>query len=79
MMRNFVGYYNNAQEVLEKSKDQKVSWNQLREFTIEEKERLSQMKFEEPSKGEEHCVSVYKQLQEDISHKFKSFGDQFDQ
>jgi len=78
MMRNFVTYYNSAQNILENApSDQKVTWNQLREFTMEEKERLSQMKFEEPTKGEEHCQTVYKQLNDDITHKFKSFNEQF--
>jgi len=61
MMRCFVAYYNAAQTALEQApSDHKITWNQIREFTAEEKERLTQMKFEEPSKGEEHCVSVYK-------------------
>jgi len=77
MMRNFVGFYNNAQQVLEQApSDQKVTWNQIREHTQGVKERLSQMKFELPTKGEEHLVGVYKQLQDDIITTFKGFSEQ---
>jgi len=77
MMRNFVAYYNAAQQILEQApSDQKVTWNQIKEYSQDEKERLSGMKFEEPSKGEDHCVGVYKQLNEDIIHKFKNFNEQ---
>jgi len=78
MMRNFCAYYNAAQQALEQAPaDHKITWNQIREFTAEERERLSQMKFEEPSKGEEYCVIQYKKLQDDIHSKFRAFHDQF--
>jgi len=76
MMRNFILYYNMAQQALEQAPpEMKLSWSQIAEETGDVKFRLSQMKFEAPSQGMDHNVSVFKQLQEDITNKFKQFTD----
>jgi len=76
MMRNFILYYNMAQQALEQAPpEMKLSWSQIAEETGDVKFRLSQMKFEAPSQGMDHNVSVFKQLHEDITNKFKQFTD----
>jgi V-type H+-transporting ATPase subunit A len=76
MMRNFVTYYNLAQQTIEQApQDIKITWNQLSEYTTDELDRLSHMKFELPTNPEEENVALFKKLNEDIQNKFKSFSE----
>jgi len=78
MMRNFVLYYNMAQQSLEQAPpEMKLTWTQIAEETQDIKERIIGMKFEGPSQGEEHNVAVFKQLHEDTTNKFKQYTDSF--
>jgi V-type H+-transporting ATPase subunit A len=76
MMRNFVLFYNLAQQTLEQApQDIKITWGQLSEYTQEERERLSAMKFEPPTQSEDENVAIFKKLYDDIQNKFKSFNE----
>lgn len=74
MMRNFCAYYNLAQQTLEQApNDMKITWNQISEFTEEEKTGLVQMKFALPSNPEEENIEGFKKLYDSIHAKFKNF------
>jgi len=78
MMRNFITFYNLAQQCIEQAPpDQKVTWNQIREHTQEERERLSRMKEQEPSMGEEYIKDVLQKLNDDIQNKFRTFYESY--
>jgi V-type H+-transporting ATPase subunit A len=78
MMRNFITFYNLAQQCLEQApQDQKVTWNQIREHTQDEKDRLSRMKEQEPSMGEEYLKGVFQKLNDDIQNKFRTFYESY--
>jgi len=75
-MRNIVEYYNLAQSSLDLSESNKVvNWNLVKDFTTQERDSLSQMKFEAPSLGEEILVESFKKLNEEIQQVFKSFNE----
>jgi V-type H+-transporting ATPase subunit A len=47
MLRNFVTYYNLAQQALEQSTlDNKITWSVIRQHTADVRAKLSAMKFE---------------------------------
>jgi len=76
MMRNFVLFYNLAQQTIEQApQDMKITWGQISEYAKEEKERLTQMKFEPPSQSEDENVIIFKKLYDDIQNRFKSFNE----
>jgi len=78
MMRNFVEYYNSAQQTLENApQDQKVTWNQVKEHTLDEYDQLKKMKFQLPGDGEEALVEFYKKMNENIKNKFRTFHEQY--
>jgi len=76
MMKNIVLYYNLAQQILQEAPPTtKILWNQIKDHTSTEKDALSRMKFMKPADGEEKIVIAMKELQEDITNKFRTFYD----
>jgi len=76
MMKNIVLYYNLAQQILEEAPpNTKITWNMIKEHTGTEKDALSRMKFMKPIDGEEKIVAGMKELQEDITNRFRTFYD----
>lgn len=77
MMRNFITYYNLAQQALESSSaDNKITWNVIRQHTQDVRTKLSSMKFQDPADGQERVVAYYKAFQEEIQNSFRTLNEQ---
>lgn len=77
MLRNFITYYNLAQQALEgTSGDEKQSWGVIRSHTANLRSQLASMKFADPIDGEKTLVSGFKKLYEDIQGSFRSLSEQ---
>lgn len=67
MMRNFCTYYDQAMQILEAAPaDQKLTWHQIQAQTKAAFLSLSDLKFQDPKKGEDVLVAYFKQNNEDI-------------
>jgi V-type H+-transporting ATPase subunit A len=76
MMKNFCCYYDQAMQILESAPpDQKLTWNQIQAQTKSVFLSLSNMKFQDPKKGEDALVAFFKQNNEDIMAAFRSLND----
>jgi len=76
MLRCFVSYYDSAQQALAQAPpDQKMTFHQIRQHTQELLTKLSQMKFREPSAGEQVNTDFYKELLEEIHNSFRSLNE----
>jgi len=76
MMKNFCTYYDQAMQILEvASADQKLTWNQILNQTKAAFLSLSDMKFQDPKRGEEALVAYFKQNNEDILAAFRALND----
>jgi V-type H+-transporting ATPase subunit A len=76
MIRNFVTYYNLAQQALEQSTtDNKVTWATIRQHTNDVRTKLSSMKFEDPAEGQDKLVATYKALYEEIQNAFRTLHE----
>ncbi|KAH8923026.1 V-type ATPase [Atractiella rhizophila] len=72
MLKNFITYYDSAVKAVESGE---IPWSKIRESTSDEWFRLSQMKFESPSQGEEQVKKVFKKLNDDILEKFRQITE----
>eukprot|EP01127_Copromyxa_protea_P005733 TRINITY_DN15594_c0_g1_i1.p1 TRINITY_DN15594_c0_g1~~TRINITY_DN15594_c0_g1_i1.p1 ORF type:complete len:630 (-),score=169.47 TRINITY_DN15594_c0_g1_i1:44-1798(-) len=76
MIKNVVTFYDHAQQALETAPaDQKLTWHHIRNQTKKSFESLSDMKFEDPKKGEEALTSLFKTQNEDIINGFKALNE----
>jgi len=76
MMKNFCTYYDQALAILEAApQDQKLTWNQIQSQTKAAFLSLSNMKFQDPKKGEDALVAFFKQNHEDILAAFRVLND----
>jgi len=76
MLRNFAAYYDLAQKALDEAPtDQKLTWNQIKQHTQDVLNKLPELKFREPSDGEQANVDYYKEVHQDIVASFKDFND----
>lgn len=73
MLRNIITFYEEAmRSVAESSGDTKVTWNFIREKIPTAYTCLTEMKFREPSEGEEANIAFYKKQNEEITAAFAS-------
>lgn len=76
MIKNIVTYYDLAQQAMETAPpDQKLTWHHIRNQTKKQFNQLSDMKFEDPKKGEETLTSIFKNFNEEIVGGFKSLNE----
>jgi len=76
MLRNFVTYYDYAQQALAQAPpDQKLTWQQIKQHTQQILIKLSAMKFREPSDGEKANIDFYKELLEETQSNFRSLNE----
>eukprot|EP00299_Pterocystis_sp_00344_P010283 c4559_g1_i1.p1 GENE.c4559_g1_i1~~c4559_g1_i1.p1 ORF type:complete len:623 (+),score=132.21 c4559_g1_i1:121-1869(+) len=76
MMKNIIIFHNEAQKAVEKSTaDHKVTWAMIRNHMPETIEKLTRMKFYEPSDGEDALRQKFSALHEEVLAKFASLGD----
>jgi len=76
MLRNFVAYYELAQQSLEQAPpDQKLTWHQMKTQTNEVIKKLEGMKFQEPSDGEAAVSAWMKELHDEIHSAFRSLNE----
>jgi len=76
MIKNVVTFYDHAQQALETAPaDQKLTWHHIRNQTKKSFESLSDMKFEDPKKGEEALTTLFKTQNEDIINGFKALNE----
>jgi len=76
MMKNFVTYYDLANQALEQAPpDQKLTWNQIKTQTQDVFQKLSAQKFQEPSSGEPAVSEWMKGLNENIQNAFKTLNE----
>jgi len=78
MLRNFVGYYDAAVKAVGGDKggsEGELTFAQVREKTADLAFKLSQMKFESPSQGEEAVKRKLDALYSDIQEKFRQLGE----
>lgn len=77
MLRNFMLFYDLSRRAVESTaqSENKITWAIIRDQLSNEMHRLSSMKFEEPSDGEEAITERYKQLAQDMQTKFRSLED----
>jgi V-type H+-transporting ATPase subunit A len=76
MMRNFIHYYDRAHETLTGSTaDHKLSWNQIKTQTTNVYKKLSEMKFQLPSAGEDVVSAWMKSYYDEITNAFRLLND----
>jgi len=76
MMKNFVTYYDLANQALEQApQDQKLTWNMIKTHTTEVLQNLTNQKFQEPSHGEEKVTAFMKNLNEEIQNSFRTLNE----
>ena len=75
MMRNMILFFNLAQKAVEKSGDNKVTWNHIKQSMGDTIYKISAMKFQDPADGEENVVREYKKLSEEIYQAFKALEE----
>jgi len=74
-MRNMILFFNLAQKAVEKSGDNKVTWNHIKQSMGDTIYKISAMKFQDPADGEENVVREYKKLSEEIYQAFKALEE----
>merc|ERR1712048_503745 len=76
MMKNIITFHNEAQKAIEKStQDHKITWRMIADHMPALIERLTRMKFQEPSDGEEALTKFFQETYEDIFTSFRSLVD----
>jgi len=76
MLRNFVAYYDLAQQALEQAPaDAKLTWNQIKSQSTDAVKKLERMKFLEPSDGEEKVTAALKELNDEIHSVFRTLNE----
>lgn len=73
MLRNIVTFYEEAQRVVSESvAEHRITWNYIREKIPHIYTGLTEMKFREPSEGEEANIAYFKKQNEEILSAFAS-------
>jgi len=76
MIKNIVTYYDHAQQAMETAPaDQKLTWHHIRNQTKKQFNQISDMKFEDPKKGEEAITGFFKNMNEEIVTAFKTLNE----
>ncbi|EAL63838.1 vacuolar H+-ATPase A subunit [Dictyostelium discoideum AX4] len=76
MLKNMMTFYNLAQKAVESSTaDNKVTWNQIKNELKEIIHRITSMKFQDPTDGEQTLTAHFSTLNEDIITAFRNFSD----
>jgi len=76
MLRCFVTYYDHAQQALAQAPpDHKITWAHIKQHSNDVLSRLSQMKFREPSLGEQANVKFYQDFLEEILNSFRTLNE----
>jgi len=76
MLRNIITFFNEAQKSVEKSTaDHKVTWYLIRNHMQTTIDKLSRMKFYEPSEGEQAMLEKFNAIHEEILASFRSMSD----
>lgn len=75
MLRNMILFFSLAQKSVEKSGDNKVTWNHIKQSMGDTIYKISAMKFQDPADGEENVVREYKKLSEEIYQAFKALEE----
>jgi len=76
MIKNIVTYYDSCQHAMESAPpDQKLTWHHIRNQTTEQFNKLSDMKFQDPKKGEEAICGELKTWNDDIVGAFKALNE----
>ncbi|KAK5580075.1 hypothetical protein RB653_000088 [Dictyostelium firmibasis] len=76
MLKNMMTFYNLAQKAVESSTaDNKVTWNQIKNELKDIIHRITSMKFQDPTDGEQTLVAHFSTLNEDIITAFRNFSD----
>jgi len=75
MLRNMILFFNQAQKAVEKSGDNRVTWNHIKQSMGDTIYKISAMKFQDPADGEENVVREYKKLSEEIYQAFKALEE----
>jgi V-type H+-transporting ATPase subunit A len=77
MLRNLILFYDKARHAIETSPaENKLTWNTIRKELADQLRDLTQMKFQEPSDGEERVKEVYKKLNGDIHAGFSRLEEE---
>ncbi|ATY59909.1 vacuolar ATP synthase catalytic subunit A [Cordyceps militaris] len=72
MMKLMVGFHDEAQKVIAQGQ----SWAKVREATSDLQTQLRQLKFEQPSEGEEAISKKYEAIHQSMTDKFASVMDE---
>lgn len=76
MLRNFITYYNLAQQAIENyEENDKLTWSTIKNHTASLRKKLSGMKFQKPSEGEEAVVKHMKDLYHKIQKTFQKLTE----
>jgi len=76
MLRNIATFYDHAQRAVQSSsEDKKVTWVAIKNAMTDLIYKITCMKFQEPSSGEEKVVAHMKALNEEIIASFRNFED----
>ncbi|KAN0042620.1 hypothetical protein ACTA71_011429 [Dictyostelium dimigraforme] len=76
MLKNMMTFYNLAQKAVESSTaDNKVTWNQIKNELKDIIHRITSMKFQDPTDGEQTLTAHFSTLNEDIITAFRNFSD----
>jgi len=75
MLRNFMLFFDLAQKAVEKTGDNKITWNHIKQSMGDTIYKLTAMKFQDPVEGEEAIGKAYKQLSEEIHQAFRALEE----
>jgi V-type H+-transporting ATPase subunit A len=77
MMKNFVLFHNLAQKAIEDSAstEDKITWVKIKNAMAGLLTKLSQMKFQDPTNGEQKIKEYYAVLSDEIHAAFRNLGD----
>ena len=74
MLRNIIGFFDHAVHTIETSGGT-ITWTKIKESMPDIMYKLTSMKFEDPSEGEQTLVERYQQLTREIEERFRSLTD----
>jgi len=74
MLRNMIGFYNHATHAVESTSNQ-ITWAKIRDSMADIIYRLSSMKFEDPTEGEEVLGERYATLSKEMETRFRDLAD----
>lgn len=75
MLKNIISFYTEAKKAVEKAKSEKITWVMIRNHMPSTIEKLTRMKFEEPSEGEEALTGKFLALHEEVLAAFRTLSN----